>query len=604
MPDKHRKTSVWRRPNGVALLISLVSTLALVSAPLASAAVPNIIGTYSENDICTPCGGSTFYWGWQITNEDFATGSFSGTSDYSGVSGTLTGTVTGTSITMTDARTDGYTWYPTGTLASDCSMSGTWTDDQGRSGTWQATPQSGRCGGPSGVHQYYVALKAWIPFDHIVDPEMPIEPTPYLEAKFIEPVCQIPSFFGQFTTNLISVYRGDGHTGYSGGFRVLSSLDFDWNGTQITNLHQVAEPHFGTTHRDIHQNGPDGAFSCTEQATVTHAVAIQQTGPRSFAMSMDSPNPLVNPSLAPSIDSTLTGSFDANGNLTLTWQSDLFPSHGFYVQKDGNDALTAVTNNPASCMTESDARGTLGAQHLAFGLTHPDNTGYTVLPANALGRSLNLGSLLCSEDFLDTALPTTPPSASADTAAAPRRAARSSVTVSRIVNGHQSSPISLAQAASRGWLTLLPMPGSQEINILSDPRRPIALRIRGMPFIVRTVVAGAVGKAKIYLPNSSVTLTLGKAVLVRTAKGRRLAPAKIKLSAPRIKTRIIRQRGNARITFVIKSSVPIKALYVSVGGKRFHVLSGRTLRVPSRKLPTVAYYAVNTLGIQSHIKTI
>lgn len=613
-----RRRSPCERLAGAALLQRVVSALifvhvmaaTLVAAPTAFAqAAPSLIGTYNEHTVCTSCGGSTYAWTFQITTEDQSTGSFSGTATYSDgqTTASLAGTVSGSTVSVTVTQQNGYVSHHTGTLASNCSVSGTWTQSDGGSGTWTMTPQSGQCGSPPpGVHRYYVELKAWIPFGHVVDPEMPFEPTSYLLNRdlFGEPVCHETSFFAQYLTNLISVFRGDGHTGYAGSYRVLSTATFDWDGTHITNFRQGPGPHFGTTHRDINQNGPDGEFSCSATGMATHTVAVQQTGPASFSLLMAAKDPLVIPSLAPDIDSTLTGSFGSDGSLKLSWQSDLFPSHGFYVAEDGNAALTAVTNNPASCMTESDARGPLGAQRLAFGLTHPDNTGYTVLPANALGLSLNRGSLLCSEDFLDTALPTTPPSSSADTAAAPGRAARSSVTVSRIVNGHQSSPISLTQAASRGWLTLLPMPGSQETNVLSDPRTPIALHIRRMPFIVRSVGAGVVGNAKIYLPNRSVTLTLSKTVLVRTAKGRRLAPAKIKLSAASIKTRIVRHRGKATITFVIKSSVPIKALYVSVGGKRFHVLHGRTLRVPNKKLRAVAYYAVNTLGIESHIKTL
>ena len=82
----------------------------------AASTVPNLIGAYTETDVCNSCGGSTYDWEWQITTEDPSTASFSGTSTGGG-SGTLTGTVSGTSIRMTDARTDGYTWYPVGTLA-------------------------------------------------------------------------------------------------------------------------------------------------------------------------------------------------------------------------------------------------------------------------------------------------------------------------------------------------------------------------------------------------------------------------------------------------------------------------------------------------------
>ncbi len=128
------------------LAAAMIAVLGPPGAAVASGSAPNLIGSYAEHDICTSCGGTAYDWSWQITNEDFSTGSFSGTSSYAGVPGTLTGTVTGTSITMTDARIDGYTWYPTGTLTSDCSMSGTWTDNLGQSGTWQATPESGHCG--------------------------------------------------------------------------------------------------------------------------------------------------------------------------------------------------------------------------------------------------------------------------------------------------------------------------------------------------------------------------------------------------------------------------------------------------------------------------
>ena len=143
---------IWRRSLG------LVFSIALLHAPVAwASAAPNLLGTYSETDVCASCGGSTYNWSWQITSEDPSTGTFSGTSTGGG-SGTLTGMIAGTSIEMTDARSDGYTWYPSGIVAADCSMSGSWTDNNGNSGTWQARPDSGNCGatGPTGA--LYVAM--------------------------------------------------------------------------------------------------------------------------------------------------------------------------------------------------------------------------------------------------------------------------------------------------------------------------------------------------------------------------------------------------------------------------------------------------------------
>lgn len=132
------------------LVLSAAVTATLVDPAVATASqAPNIIGAYAESDICTSCGGSMFTYSWQITSEDLATGSFSGTESSNAGSGTLTGTITGTSVSMTSTDTSGYTWYPKGTIASDCSMSGSWTDSNGNSGTWQATPESGQCSSQS-----------------------------------------------------------------------------------------------------------------------------------------------------------------------------------------------------------------------------------------------------------------------------------------------------------------------------------------------------------------------------------------------------------------------------------------------------------------------
>jgi len=465
---------------------------------------------------------------------------------------------------------------------------------------------SGGVSGSSSIHHYRVELKAWIPYDHVVDPFTPFEPTQYIVAKFTEPVCHVASFFSQLLTNVISLYRGDGqsHTGYAGGFRVLSSLEFDWDGSRIANFHEAAGPHYGTTHRDINQNGPDGAYSCTEQKTATSDVRVQQTGSASFAMSIDSKNPIPPQSVTPAIDSTLTGSFQADGGLALKWQSDLFPSHGFYVEEDGKPALTAVTNNPAGCMSEADTRGPLGAQRLAFGLLHPDNMGQVVLPANGLGLVMSQGaSLLCSEDDLSTLLPDVSPSAliaSAGTA----RSARTVVTASQVINGKQTDPVSLATAGSQGWLTQIPNPAGLGTVVLSSPTAPIVLHIPRMPFTVQEIGASTTARPQAYFPKGTVTATLGSEVVVQTVKGRRLAPLKTSLAPPVIKTHVDRRHGQATITFRITSGLPVKALYVSVGGGHFHALRGRKLRVPIRKLRAVSYYSTNVLGAQSKAKTL
>jgi hypothetical protein len=124
-------------------LIVLMPTTALGS-PL-----PNIVGAYAEEDICASCGGAHYTYSFQFISEDPSTGAVSGTESSDNGSGTLTGTITASSVNLTSKDTSGYTWYPTGTLMPDCTMSGTWTDSNGNSGTWQARPLSGQCGGGS-----------------------------------------------------------------------------------------------------------------------------------------------------------------------------------------------------------------------------------------------------------------------------------------------------------------------------------------------------------------------------------------------------------------------------------------------------------------------
>jgi len=136
----------------VAVLAVLSVPRVLVNAPLASASqAPNLIGAYSVHVICTSCGGTRFTHSWQIASEDRSTGTFSGTgkTTYGAekITETLIGTVAGNSVRITSTyKTPIYTWQPRGKLASNCSMSGSFTDSLHQSGTWQANPRrSGHC---------------------------------------------------------------------------------------------------------------------------------------------------------------------------------------------------------------------------------------------------------------------------------------------------------------------------------------------------------------------------------------------------------------------------------------------------------------------------
>src|SRR5579862_3647753 len=115
---------------------------------------PNVVGTYDVSVVCdpaSPCSGATFNHTWDITSENTSTGSFSGTGQNvsDGSSESITGTVSGNSMSATSTYQNGYVWYPTGTISSTCSITGTWTDNetpQKQFGTWSAEPVSGSCG--------------------------------------------------------------------------------------------------------------------------------------------------------------------------------------------------------------------------------------------------------------------------------------------------------------------------------------------------------------------------------------------------------------------------------------------------------------------------
>ena len=94
-------------------------------------------GSWSDVDTCSSgCTGS-FAQTWTLTGGASFTGHGS---DDSGHSIAITGTLAGATLTMHEAYNNGYTADFKGTLAGDGkSVSGTWTDSEGKSGTFQAS---------------------------------------------------------------------------------------------------------------------------------------------------------------------------------------------------------------------------------------------------------------------------------------------------------------------------------------------------------------------------------------------------------------------------------------------------------------------------------
>lgn len=246
----------------------------------------------------------------------------------------------------------------------------------------------------SKVHSYEVELKAWIPFAKVVDPEEPARVSDWLDT--ISSIAGaaadlLPGINAKLKYEYHSYYRGDGHTGYAGGYRVLSKATFDFDGHKITKFKHIGS--YGTSHRDynyrawLELSAGIGPFrkslgsktiasgSHTQSATATHATSGSATSATGFSLGMSSANPLVL-TWAPTIDSDMTGTLDPSGHMNLHFNTDLFPSHGIHVTRDGATIKSQVVNDPSGI----NPLGPIGAVDIGRRLVSHSNHGTASAP--------------------------------------------------------------------------------------------------------------------------------------------------------------------------------------------------------------------------------
>jgi peptidoglycan hydrolase-like protein with peptidoglycan-binding domain len=188
------------------------------------------------------------------------------------------------------------------------------------------TPPSAK----TGAARYRVELKAWIP--HAVLYETP----PGAD------ICQ-PWLLG---TKMW--YEGDNHIGYGGGYRVLASYDFIWDGNNISDL--SVDGAYGTT--KLYMAGPLPNMQCENTGHATKSTNVSADG-NTFTLSLSSANPLQH--LAPPINSKLTATMISGDEMRVKIQTDKFPSHGFAVYKNGAPIATVVEFD-ASCVPNTGFR--------------------------------------------------------------------------------------------------------------------------------------------------------------------------------------------------------------------------------------------------------
>ena len=198
-------------------------------------------------------------------------------------------------------------------------------------------------------------------------------------ASLIHRPCHTPSLLLRGVTLVSTRYEGDKHNGFDGSFRVQSSLEFDWDGTQISNTTSRAQ--FGTTRLTATYRNFRNTNSCElANRTATSAASASGSG-SSFALHYSAANPL--PRLpAPAISGDASGTIAADGTVRFHYRTDLFPSHGIRVSKNGTPQRTDIVND-ASCLPNSFVTGIRGMVVLGAGLLAQTNQGdRTVLPGD------------------------------------------------------------------------------------------------------------------------------------------------------------------------------------------------------------------------------
>lgn len=435
---------------------------------------------------------------------------------------------------------------------------------------------------------YHVELKAWIPVAHVVDP---LAPYPVPAQVYLHPLCQFPGIFVLGGTVMFSQYRGDNHAPYPGGYRVLSAFDFDWNGHNLVNASVPSYAHYGTTHLDKVQIDPLSTTTCVDQQTATSATSGAATGATSFSLSYSSANPLQ--PFAPTIDGTLRGTMSPSGTLSLSYDTDLIPSHGIQVTRDGIRILQAVVND-ASCLGSSNLTGATGLAVFAWGLTHEDDHGSISVPAQTPGSVTSSPDLMCSGSYWATELVPNPIIATASRSLA--------VRVAAIHGGRVGRFIPLNAAVRAGLVSILRV--GRGLAIVSDRRHPVAIKVLGG---AGAIVAWGAGKGatglRFYGPiRGPVQITLGRAYVVRDRRGRRLGALSLAHGVPRVTVTRHRRAGHLdELVFQARCRACIASIRVIEHNHHVATVRGYRLDLPARLLRGARFVVVDRLGRASSL---
>ncbi len=225
--------------------------------------------------------------------------------------------------------------------------------------------------------KYKIELKAWIPHHEVVDPEEPIRASNWLDTLTTLSVSSPLALQYVYSSR----YRGDNHAGYDGTERAKATLEFEFDGTNIVGPVTITPSGATASHRHYWYRawvqtgwglGPDLELTKGDEVVSGPAgggctASASGTGGQ---LSIAAPNLLIM-GPAPDINSDMSVQVNSPNDLVLGWSTDLFPSHGYRVWKNGGVIKTEVVNDASGV----NAQGVAGGAILLARLSSQSNIG-------------------------------------------------------------------------------------------------------------------------------------------------------------------------------------------------------------------------------------
>jgi hypothetical protein len=175
-------------------------------------------------------------------------------------------------------------------------------------------------------------------------------------------------------------------------------------------------------------------------------------------------------------------------------------------------------------------------------------------------------------------------------------ASRLRVTVAPLVGGRPAGYRSLATARAQGLVAAAS--ASRGVALVTDPARPVAVRMRGRRAVLTTAQlgGGALHPIATYGPRSVGLVAFTGGTLAVTARGGRAAAAgAVDVTPPRTRARVRVLGSRALVSLRARDQSGIAATLAALGGRRLTVRHGR-VSVPRRRLRSLRYSSIDLFG--------